>query len=173
MHWIARGVLVLVFCLATLTSGAAAAACYLTSWFSEEGNASAFCQPGYAVRGIFCSGANCDNKRLNCCDYAGSGYDRSVNFWWSQSFSEESPGQAVSSAAFVSGMACKGSYCDNLRLNYFSSNLVQNNGQCRFTPRFSEEGAGSASCAGNEFVAGVRCTGGYCGNLELWCCGRR
>jgi hypothetical protein len=164
-------VLVLVFCWAALVSGPAFAYCYLSDWFSEEGKASAFCKPGYAVRGVLCSGRHCDNKRLRCCDYAGV-YDRSTRFWWSPWFSEEGEGQFLSSAGFVSGIACSGAYCDNLRLNYFSSSLVRNNGQCRFTRPFSGEGSASGNCGDNEFVAGCRCSGPYCGNLELWCCGR-
>lgn len=160
------------FCWATLASGTAVAQCYSTPWFSEEREASAFCQPGYAVRGIICSGGYCDNKRLTCCAYT-NGYDPSARYWWSQWFSEEAPSQVISGIGFVSGVGCRGGWCDNLRLNFFSSNLIRNNGQCHFSRMFSEEPPASANCGGGEFVSGVRCTGPYCDNLELWCCGRR
>lgn len=168
----ARFLPALIFWAVVLAPGAAAAACYETGWFSEEGKASAFCRPGYAVRGLACKGRYCDNKKLTCCSYA-TGYDRTAKFWWSPWFSEERSGRATTRAGFVSGIACRGRYCDNLRLNYLYSSRTRNNGQCRFTPSFSEEGRASASCRNNEFVAGIRCSGNYCDNLRLQCCGTR
>ena len=41
---------------------------------------------------------------------------------------------------------------------------------CAWSATFSEEGTGTGYCAQGKFVAGIKCTGGNCDNLQLWCC---
>ena len=39
---------------------------HVTPWFSEEGGATATCDPSYVLIGIQCHGKRCDDKRLTC-----------------------------------------------------------------------------------------------------------
>ncbi|MCP4409894.1 MAG: hypothetical protein GY807_19550 [Gammaproteobacteria bacterium] len=151
---------------------AQAQACYETQWFSEEQNQSAFCNTGFAVRAVKCNGPYCDNKSLTCCPYL-QGHDRDAKFQWSEWFSEEGSNndrQRIHPGAFISGLSCNGKYCDKLAINFVFSPHLKNTGSCRYLQPFSEEGLASASCSANEFASGLRCSGAYCDNLELYCC---
>ncbi len=134
---------------------------------SEE-NRPAACSNGFVLKGIICSGAYCDNKILICEQYQ-NGVDTRARHRWSKQFSEERPGYDLSMTEFVSGLACSGSYCDNIRLRYISGNL-RNTQQCQWTAFFSEEAPSSAQCDAGKYVAGLKCSGAYCDNLSLFCC---
>ena len=163
--------LLLVLVLLAFTDHAQAQ-CYETDWFSEEGQASAFCRNGYAVKGVRCGGGWCDNKRLQCCRYTG-GTDRQAQFQWSRRFSEEGPeNYAITRSGYVAGLSCYGRRCDDLMMNFLYSPAMRNSGRCRFMPPFSEE-QGLRSCPGQAFVSGIRCSGGWCDNLSLYCCERQ
>ena len=146
-----------------------AQACFWTDSFSEE-NPPSICPAGHAVKGIRCDGRNCDRKRLQCCRYM-SGFDRTASYRWSQWVSEERPGREVSRDEFVSGLACQGRYCDNLRIRYVRSERLQNSERCRRTAAFSS--GAEEVCKAGEFVAGLECRGSYCAELRLYCCAER
>lgn len=142
---------------------------------SEE-NSPAVCRNGFALAGIACQGPYCDNKTLICRSY--TRIDRSAAYQWSDWFSEEGAdggrNQVEASSGFVTGIGCSGAYCDNLRLQLLvESGTLSNSGDCNWRPRaFSEEPnpRSEDACPSGQFVAGIRCTGGYCDNLRLLCC---
>lgn len=137
--------------------------------FSEE-QRPASCPRGQAVKGIECSGRYCDNKRLYCCDYTNGGrVDKYARFKLSDWFSEEKNGRAINRDGFVSGLACKGRYCDNLRITFVESRSLTNRGQCERTDWFSEE-EGFRECPRGKFAAGIYCAGRYCDDIKLYCC---
>jgi len=162
--------LVILLLLTVLHVGVSAE-CMSTRRFSEE-SSPVFCPNSFAVKSIACYGSFCDDKQLTCCRYA-PGYDRSATNGWSSWFSDEGredgTNQQYTQSGFVSGMACSGKYCDNLRLNYLRSANFSNTGACEWTSSFSEEQR-SMSCPGDAFVSGLRCQGRYCDNLQLYCC---
>lgn len=139
--------------------------------FSEE-DPPATCKNGYALKGLVCSGSNCDNKTLICERYYNR-VDGSAKHRWSRWFSEESPNSESSKSDFVSGVGCSGRYCDNIRLRLFRSSVLENSESCHWSERFSEERPNQMMCNAGEFVAGLRCTGGYCDNISLYCCAAR
>jgi hypothetical protein len=155
---------------------AASAQCIQTRSFSEE-DPPVFCPTGFAVKGVACYGRYCDSKRLTCCPYT-STFDGTVSNGWSTWFSEEGASQGrnrqSTNVGFVSGIACRGRYCDELRLNFMISAQGRNVGQCAWTDSFSEETSGGRSnvmqCPGDHFVSGIQCDGGWCDNLRLYCC---
>lgn len=168
--------LLLLSLLLIVFPATAIAQCMQTRSFSEE-DPPVFCPIGSAVKGVACYGPYCDNKRLTCCPYT-SAYDGTVSNGWSAWFSEEGASQGrnrqSTDIGFVSGMACRGRYCDEVRLNFMLSAQARNAGQCMWTERFSEETGGGRSnamqCPGEHFVSGVECDGPWCDNLRLYCC---
>ena len=163
--------------LISVVHGAGADDCVPSRSFSEEQPPS-YCPSGYVVKGISCYGRYCDNKTLKCCRYTRT-YDRSAAFGWSSWFSEESDrvrrNYAITELGFVVGVACRGAYCDDLRLNFMRSPNLQNLRQCYWTGEFSEEQqrGNTRECGSGYFVSGIKCTGPYCDNLNLYCCRAR
>lgn len=147
--------------------------CLWTNSFSEE-NPPSICPQGYAARGLRCEGRYCDRKNLLCCRYM-TGFDRDARFRWSRWFSEERPNSDDSREEFMSGLACQGRYCDNIRIQYMRSRNLVNSRNCRPIGYFISEEAGGnrrnqADCGEGRFAAGLACSGKYCDNLELYCC---
>jgi PKD repeat protein len=150
---------------------------YPTLRVSEEGTGRVDCPSGYVLKGIRCSGEYCDNKELFCCKYM-EGVDSEANNWTSPWISEESRSRSgyagnrfVRTDLFVVGISCKGEYCDDVRMRYVITPNVTNTGQgCHYLGEISEERPSEARCPDGYFVAGMRCRGSYCDNINLYCC---
>lgn len=155
------------FCYST--SGVKLPHTYMTDRFSEEGIAGQLCDYRYAVKGIHCSGRYCDNKRLLCYPYV-SAFDLEAEYNWAPSISEERPNSYYSQNEFLSGLRCRGRYCDNVSMEFMSTPALQNTNQCYDKAYISEEQGGTMCNNENEFVAGLKCQGRYCDNLSLRCC---
>ncbi|MCP4288199.1 MAG: hypothetical protein GY792_27810 [Gammaproteobacteria bacterium] len=136
--------------------------------FSEEDPPS-ICPSGYLVKGVRCSGHYCDNKSLRC--QRNESVLNVNESHWSQWFSEERsrrrPEKVKSNEHFVAGLACSGSYCDNLRVFFMKGRKMAQN--CSWTKAFSEE-QGYRECPSGKFVSGLKCSGSYCDNIRLYCC---
>ena len=162
-----RLVMVLIFIIAG--QNGYSADCFSVSYVSD-GTGSKFCPSGYAIQGITCQGQYCDNKIIKCCPYMNGNPDREIRGGWSPRFSEEPPNNFyTNNRGWIAGIACFGSYCDNISLNYFYTKNLRNTGQCGFRRFFSEE-QGSDECPPGQFVSGMRCNGAYCDNISLYCC---
>lgn len=87
--------------------------------------------------------------------------------WWSGWFSEEDPPYHAPYRYLINGWDCDGSYCDRQRLDARYVGLAQRDSS--WTSWFSEEGASSRVCDGDEWVTGAACWGSYCDNLRIEC----
>ena len=143
--------------------------CVFLQQVSEEGTAQRRCPSGYALRGLRCSGAHCDNKDLLCCPYLGGAPDETVKEKASRFVSEEFP-NAVSSKLFVNGLSCRGWYCDDVLLQPFKSGRLDNAGSCDWTAWSSEQPGQWLDCGVGKLIAGIRCREQYCGDVGIHCC---
>lgn len=86
---------------------------YWTTYFSEEGTSSRYCNANHWVTGISCTGRYCDNISLQC-SYIGNKTPRYC--YWTGWVSEEGGGTlSFGSGYYARGAQCFGSYCDNKR----------------------------------------------------------
>lgn len=86
---------------------------YWTSYFSEEGTNYRFCDWGYWVTGLSCTGGYCDNVALQC-SYIGN--VTATSCYWTGWMSEENGGYLGFGAGYyMRGAQCSGSNCDNMR----------------------------------------------------------
>jgi hypothetical protein len=136
---------------------------------SEEGDSSRHCPSGYALNGLRCTGSFCDNKDLMCCPYLGGGPDPSAKEVSSRAISEEFP-NSMTSKRFLNGLACGGSYCDNVTPHPFKSSRLASGKACDWSAWASERPMSWLVCGGAQFVAGIRCRGDYCADVGLYCC---
>jgi len=142
--------------------------CVTLSAISEE-TEPRLCPAGYAVKGVKCSGFYCDNKILECCNHP-EPHRQFQPGEWSSWFSEERRGRENyehRKSMVVVGLKCKGSFCDNISLQFAEAPGFTH---CNQTSFFSEEGSGSMQCLGNAFVSGMECKKPYCDDIALYCC---
>lgn len=142
-----------------------------TREFSEERPGNIRCGKNMAVAGIWCSGKYCDNKSLYCKRLPPKtrAVKTTSNTKW---ISEEKPNASFrvdqgSGGKLVSGLKCKGKYCDNISGYTINTNLAKT-GQWKWLSFFSEEHGGKV-CGENQYVTGIGCKGSYCDNISLLC----
>jgi len=143
-------------------------ACVWTNYVSEE-TSSALCPSGYALKGLNCSGSYCDNKELYCCPYHHTN-DTESSTQYSSWFTDGDNNSYITNSKFISGLRCRGNYCDDISLRILQTPKLSNIGQCFFMPRISEEGSAESICPEGFFGAGMSCSGDYCDNVSLRCC---
>ena len=145
-------------------------ACW-TEEFSEEQPLRTHCGSNMAVAGLWCSGSYCDNKSLYCKPLP-SNSGRVTAAHGSKWISEEKPNASFrldlgSRLRLLSGLRCRGRYCDNLSGDAIYTDL-EATGQWEWLPFFSEEQGGRV-CEQGQYVTGVGCKGSYCDNISLHC----
>ncbi len=90
---------------------------------------------------------------------------------WSNYTSEEYQPLTASNPQTITAFQCTGSYCDNIRLNYFyytKPNIRY--GASVWSRYFSEEGDNWLICNGTDsFMTGLSCNGSYCDNVSIQC----
>ena len=177
MKFIALGSLV----LAALASMATMQRKYWTEWHSEETIPPAVCEYGDLITGFGCSGGFCDNVRLNC-ETKGFAF---TSRYWTRHVSDEKDGTCQSSSngyfdcnwdvmscgsnGFMTGVSCKGQYCDNLSLECVT--LRDNSrSDCRWSDWVSEENGGTLQFPAGYYAAGMQCSGSNCDNLRFYIC---
>ena len=143
--------------------------CVFMQRLSEEPDNRRTCPSGYALRGLRCSGAFCDDKDLLCCPYLGGAPDPSAKEMQSRQISEEFP-NVLQSKNFLNGLTCWGPYCDNLLPHQFKSSRLVNAKKCEWSAWNSEQPSAWLDCSLGRFVAGMRCRDDYCGDVGLRCC---
>jgi hypothetical protein len=101
-------------------------------------------------------------------------------FWAGQSSagegetSEEKPPVICDPGHYMSGMSCRGSYCDNvglacsIRTDAAGSRIAWGS-LAEFGSYFSEEGSAMYRCPKNTAIAGFACKGSYCDSISLFC----
>lgn len=191
--------LVWVTAICVMGSASASSALYWTPWVSEErgGPARACGQWNEAAVGFGCSGRYCDSVRLLCETMPfGTTLDPATDYW-SGYFSEEHDDYGTwdsyggwhheenqeichtpyhNSKGLVSGIKCRGRYCDNISVEctkpvkYVGGTRyeVQMN-NCSWTAWQSEE-QGSRDFGWNRYITGVECQGSYCDNKRFYVC---
>jgi hypothetical protein len=143
--------------------------CAFLKQVSEEGDNQRRCPSGYALRGLKCTGAYCDNKDLLCCPYLGGEPDATAKEKSSRPFSEEFP-NTMTSKLFLIGLTCQGNYCDNILPHPIKSSRLINAGHCEWTPWASEQPGAWLDCGPGKLVSGIRCQQDFCGDVGIYCC---
>jgi hypothetical protein len=142
-----------------------ATADYWTRMVSEE-TPPVSSAPGHLMSAFFCIGAYCDNIRIKN-KRNGSTHGTSN---WTSWFSEEGRSQrkCTGKHRYVTGVACRGKFCDNLALKCTNvPNKRKTN--CYWTPWFSEE-RGQMALRKGYFAAGMSCKGSYCDSKRIYAC---
>jgi len=143
--------------------------CLWTGPVSEE-TESARCPSGFALKGVRCYGSYCDNKLLYCCPYQATADPDASNAWKSW-FTDGDNDRSYTNSGFVSGIVCRGNYCDDVRLRVVTSPHLDNNDQCYYAPFISEESPDNEKkCMTGFLAAGMKCRGDYCDDISLRCC---
>ena len=143
--------------------------CVFLPRLSEEGVNRRECPSGYALRGLRCSGAFCDDKDLMCCPYLQGAPDPSTKAIQARRISEEFP-NSVFSKRFLNGLTCEGPYCDNLLPQPFKSSRLGAARECDWSAWESERPGAWLDCGPGKLMAGIRCKGDYCADVGLYCC---
>lgn len=140
------------------------------SGFVSEEQPPTICPNNYAVRGFDCDGSYCDNVAINCRPVFGAEFGQSI---WTPYFSEEGSmderrGQCAGPQRWMTGVACSGSYCDNLtiRCTAFPGTTPSN---CSWSGWFSEEQP-RFNAPNGYFIKTVECGGSYCDNKRYRYC---
>lgn len=142
--------------------------CFQLPMVSDEGGPS-YCPSNSAAAALQCVGRSCDWVSLTCCRYGWDtprGHRDADDHRWTGWYSEEEtglpPGTTVNSppAGFVTGVQCRGDFCDDIRLDTDASLTVGEG--CTWRP----EGA----CPTSQFITGVKCTSSFCSDLQVQCC---
>lgn len=88
-----------------------------TRWFTDGNTAWADCPPDMLVNEVQCRGRYCDDMRLQCGrlndNYRVQAFDLRFANW----FSEEEGERLCPDGYYLWGMACRGDYCDGIRLS--------------------------------------------------------
>jgi hypothetical protein len=147
--------------------------CTYTPPISDEYEKHARDCPWGFVQGMTCSGRYCDDVTLQCC---GTGL-RALPPVYTPWFSDNTGGdlgpnpQLCPEGHYMSGLACRGSYCDDMRLACTSTGKPHAN--CAWTGFFSDPGdslPSSQSCPAGQAAVGVECRGNNCDDLRIYCC---
>jgi hypothetical protein len=181
---------------AALPATKAEAALYWTRWFSEESPAYAICSgTDEGVVGFQCSGSYCDNIRF-LCETLPFGLVSNFSYSWTGYFSEESDGlgeyvsegfyhyydenyrvcYASDTGGVVSGMGCRGDYCDDIQLECMKPAKLVNGvltlasfTNCAWSGWYSEEQS-AVDFGWNRYIVGAECSGDYCDNKRFYVC---
>jgi len=189
------GLLVAVGLTMVSVSAMAQQTWYWTGYISEETGHGLWCnQWNESPRGFGCSGSFCDNVRV-LCDVLPNGISLDpASDYWTAWFSEEdddvstfrqgwyNPDQSnlevcnwsVSTPAVMGGIACSGSYCDNISLECDvprrPDGQVATFANCTWTSFWFSEENQHIDFFNNYFIAGIWCNGSYCDNKKFYVC---
>jgi hypothetical protein len=194
--------LIIVCCgvmLSTLPPAAYGYKLYWTQWVSEEGGGppSACTFWNEAAVGFGCSGKYCDNVQLLCETLPFNITLDSSTDYWTNYFSEEHDAfvewtswgwypyadenfqvchSNTSAPGLVSGIKCRGSYCDQISIECTQPAKYVNGRRyavavqgCTWTAWQSEE-QGSKDFGWNRYITGVKCRGSYCDDKSFYVC---
>jgi hypothetical protein len=138
-------------------------------YVSEEYPPVTCVRTGDLLAGILCAGSYCDNIYGICenLSYAYKVYDR---IWLNYVSEESSAFTANCGSGFITGFACRGSYCDNVSVECsYLNEVVPSSTDCILTPSISEEWDNYFFPEGMYAVA-LDCDGSYCDNIEFIVC---
>lgn len=87
---------------------------------------------------------------------------------WSRWFSEEKPPVTCFTGGVVSGVRCKGRFCDKLSLRC-RPGTAGSPGARTWTSYFSEEHQRYRYCPAKHWMTGLACKGRFCDNIAIEC----
>jgi hypothetical protein len=123
---------------------------------------------GQLVSAMRYTGNYCDNVALGYeGGYGGFGLNYSTNYW-TPYFSEEGTNSQICPDGFMTGISCRGRYCDDVSLQCMRV-FGRRKGFCTWQPWFSEEAQYSYLQDG-YYAAGLACRGDYCDDLSIYAC---
>lgn len=125
--------------------------------------------------GMKCSGGHCDNKQLRWTTKFGGIVNNDPKLV--RRISEENDhgkGQYNEARCPANKIVCKiwcsGDNCDNMDVHCCTlKDGWTVTSDAALSGWFSEENGGTKDCGGDRYVTGVKCSGSYCDNVELWC----
>ena len=132
------------------------------------------------LSGIKCSGRYCDNIGLQCWPQVYNAY----NWQWTRHVSEENGGQMncnvtnpfergdwpADEPAFITGISCNGSYCDNVSLECVAlRDHFPSFSGCDWTVSVSEE-RGRLNFPAGRYAVAMKCSGSNCDNKSFLLC---
>ncbi|MCU0663869.1 MAG: hypothetical protein MUC50_16280 [Myxococcota bacterium] len=145
----------------------------VTSWSSWGNNAlrAADCGDESLINGAKCRGSYCDDVAVRCV----KGQFQKISSQWSKYFSEENADKfrnkkVCNKGEFVTAIRCKGRHCNSVAIECTEFSNVKRGEDCHWTPKVSEENGGSISFGSSKYVAGVKCHGKYCDNMNFLVC---
>jgi len=150
---------------------------YYTNTVSEE-YPPITCDLEHPPIGAYCSGHYCDNFRFDCDPtlyFVGTPDHLPMRREWRSYISEEYPNQIVDcgSDAIITGMACKGKYCDNISVECSTLQNYRLSNMCSWTRWFSEEQgylSFKTSWGKDRYARAMMCSGPYCDNKTFFVC---
>jgi hypothetical protein len=136
------------------------------------------CDIGHLPVGASCSGSYCDNFQFLCghmLRFVGTPGYEATQREWKGFISEEIPSYYTDCGndAVITGLACKGKYCDNVSVECSTLKNYRPSSRCGMVGPFSEEQRGISfiSSAGRaRYPRMLFCTGSYCDNKYFYVC---
>lgn len=147
-----------------------------TKWHSEE-NQPAMCPNDMVMFRIECSGKYCDNVSASCeepqkqlgYNYDDFSYDFG-NYTYTNYKSDEHGFNECYNGYYVTGIDCKGSYCDNQSLQCTKIYNTKHD-NCEWLGPFSEEKPNNFQiCPPLKYITGIYCYDKYCDKKYIKCC---
>lgn len=122
---------------------------------------------GQLISAMRCNGRYCDNISLGYENVPGANHTSSS---WAPYFSEEGTywRSCAGPSSFVTGISCRGRYCDNISL-LCTVVSGKTKSSCKWMPWFSEESEFSYLDDGYH-VVGLACRGSYCDDMSILAC---
>ena len=151
------------------TAAVTAAPAAVDNWspFTSEEYPPLTASNGQLITAMRCRGSYCDNVSLGYQTVLG--LNHATNYW-TPYFSEEAPNSQICSGTnnFMTGISCRGSYCDNISLQCTRVS-GKTKTTCKWMPWFSEEAEYSYLEPG-YYSSGLACRGAYCDDMSILAC---
>jgi hypothetical protein len=136
------------------------------------------CDLGHLPVGAKCTGSYCDNFQFLCgymLRFVGTPGYEPVQRQWQSFISEEYPHSFVDcgSEGLITGLACKGKYCDNISVECSTLKNYRPSYRCAWVGPFSEEQDSISfnnSNGTSRFPRMLYCSGSYCDNKWFYAC---
>lgn len=161
-YWVLRGVAAIIYCVCAGPTAPAVAQVGTVEIRGDERSKDQFleCKGREVVKGVICVDDACDKKQIECEVYTDRN-DASSEIDFLDS--------AASEDHFVRGIVDEN---EMIRLQVLRTKKLVNRGQCVWKARPTQDGRRKKiQCTGKDrFVSGVKCQGGDCSGLQIYCC---
>jgi len=135
----------------------------------SETDRPATCPHGFVVADLTCQGSRCSSVSLTCRKYV-KDVDLEALYRNGEWISGDDPKDARSAAEFIRGVSCSERYCASIQALFVETPRLVNTGSCQWSDAGSEDDVRPATCGAGSYVAGIRCQGTDCQDLDVLCC---